>query len=342
VLLLDITAKIKAAHAAGDWRGVVKWEGRMEELVALRPDDVCSEILSVFSEAHHTGLHATGRTDHALSYVGLMERLIPLLGKLQRFRDQGEAMCSLSDILRFLERNSEAAIWFQRTRDVGAAHGFFTLESKACTGLGTAAMEEGRLMEGLALLRNALVAAELNEVDDPAFELDALKPLIYALFATNSIDEVEPLVLRYREATKVQSQKEGFCFSEFDSLLFSARLHEVPCMHPAIENPLPQLSNFFQHGPIASGCHRLHRAREKTQALVQSCAQARGQPQDAARAVHALLDLMRENEATVQTFLAPCADLLESARHLTVLDPEVGEQELIQAVAAALANLRMS
>jgi len=58
--------------------------------------------------------------------------------------------------------------------------------------------------------------------------------------------------------------------------------------------------------------------------------------------VRALLDLMRENEAIVQKVSAGYASLLEMARqHLTILDPEVGEQELIQAVAAALANLRM-
>jgi len=70
--------------------------------------------------------------------------------------------------------------------------------------------------------------------------------------------------------------------------------------------------------------------------------QARGKSQEAAREVRALLDLMRENEARVQEWAVPCAGVLESARqHLTILDPEVGEEELIQVVAAALANLRI-
>ena len=43
------------------------------------------------------------------------------------------------------------------------------------------------------MLRNALVAAELNELDDPQYELIALRPLMYALLKTHSIDEVEPL-----------------------------------------------------------------------------------------------------------------------------------------------------
>jgi hypothetical protein len=265
VPLQDVVAKINAAKAALDWREILKWEGRMEELVAHRSDDACSKILTVFSDAHHMGFLATGNKDHARSYVGPVERDIPLLGKLQRFWDQGYTMCRLSNILRSLERNSEAVTWNQRARDVGAAHGFFSLESIACTGLGRAAMKEGRHEEGVALLRNALVAADLNELDDPAYALDALQYLIFALFETESIDEVEPLVLRFREATKAEREKGGFDFAECDSLLCCARLHEVLRMHPACGHPLPQLCNCFQHGHIASNCQQVPpRPREDT------------------------------------------------------------------------------
>ena len=96
VPLQDVAAKINAAKATGDWRGIRKWGGRMEELMALRSDDYCSRILTVFSDAHQMGLQATSSEDHVRSYVGLVERMIPLLGKVQRFRDQGRAMCNLS------------------------------------------------------------------------------------------------------------------------------------------------------------------------------------------------------------------------------------------------------
>ena len=69
--------------------------------------------------------------------------------------------------------------------------------------------------------------------------------------------------------------------------------------------------------------------------------QARGKPQEAARDVRALLDLMRENEASVQKLAAACKGLLvRASQHLTILHPEVGEEELVQAVAAELARLR--
>ena len=58
--------------------------------------------------------------------------------------------------------------------------------------------------------------------------------------------------------------------------------------------------------------------------------------------MRALLHLMRANGARVHEWAAGWASLLESAsQQLTILDPKVGEEELIQAVAAALANLRM-
>jgi hypothetical protein len=293
--LQDVAAKIQAAHRTEDWQGVLQWEGRMEELMARQPDDTCLGILTAFSAAHHSRYVATGSKDHARSYGRLQERRISLLGKLQRFRDQGEAMCSLSNILCSPERNSETAIWFQRARDVGAAHGFFSLESRACVGLGSAAIVAGREEEGVALLRNALVAAELNELDNAKYELEALDVLIRALLWTRAIDEVEPLVLRYREAAKAQSAKEGFVgLREFASVVCSARLHE---------------------------------AREK--------------PQEAAREVRALLALMRENATRAQNMAAACAKFLEHASEdLTILDAEVGEEELIQAVAAEVARLR--
>jgi hypothetical protein len=50
---------------------------------------------------------------------------------------------------------------------------------------------------------------------------------------------------------------------------------------------------------------------------------------------------MHENEARVHTCAAACQQLLEStSQYLTILDPEVGEEELIKAVAATLAKLR--
>ena len=66
--------------------------------------------------------------------------------------------------------------------------------------------------------------------------------------------------------------------------------------------------------------------------------QARGKPEEAAREVFALLDLMRDNEATVAK-VSTRHILQHASEHLTILDPDVGDEELIKAVAAALARL---
>jgi len=58
--------------------------------------------------------------------------------------------------------------------------------------------------------------------------------------------------------------------------------------------------------------------------------------------VRALLYLVRANDAVVQGFAAPCAQLLKFASQcLTVLSPSVGDEELRKELVAALAKLRM-
>ena len=58
--------------------------------------------------------------------------------------------------------------------------------------------------------------------------------------------------------------------------------------------------------------------------------------------MRSLLDLMRENEAAVQDMSPQCQELLHNASaDLKLLDPEHGEEELIELVAAALAKLAL-
>ena len=58
--------------------------------------------------------------------------------------------------------------------------------------------------------------------------------------------------------------------------------------------------------------------------------------------MRALLDLMRENEngALVQDYLVSRQCLLRQAsKHLQILDPELGDEELIKSMAAELAKV---
>jgi hypothetical protein len=230
VTLDDVVERVFAAHFREDWLAVLKWEGRMEEVVKYQPDAYCSEILEVFSDAHSGALDSTGSKDNSLSIVRLETRRAELLGKMQRFRDQGQALCRAADHLLFLDEHQEAEGYFQRARKIAEAHGFFSVECKSCLGLGKLAMTEGREEEGVELLRNALVCVPLVEEDASDLELDVLHVFTTALFQTHAIDEVEPLVARFLEAAKMDSEKLGrLSVSEIRSLYKSARLHEVLC-----------------------------------------------------------------------------------------------------------------
>jgi len=209
-------------------------------------------------------------------------------------------MCHVAMHLLLLQRRKDAGSYYQRARKLGAAHGFFSVECQACQGLGQLAMVEGRHEEGVELLRHALSAAPFSENQPEGADSDltgsTLHAMIDALFEVHKLDEVEPLVLRYREATRETAQRTGRvdCFGELHGCYISARLH-----------------------------------------------QERGRLQEAEREVRALLDLLRENRARVQDMLGVCQPMLsEASGQLQILDPETGNQELIESWALELAKLR--
>jgi len=189
----DVRARVDAAGKADDWREVLKWEGRMDELIEGQSDATCELILRIFRVAHASGSLSTGSPHHALSSIRLAEQLIDFLGKRQRFRDQGEQMCALANRFCAVGKRQEASVYYHKARKVGEAHGFFSVECRACLGLGREKMQEGQHAEGLDLLRNALAASRLSENEGfSTFELPVLDSLIDALFLTEEIEEVEP------------------------------------------------------------------------------------------------------------------------------------------------------
>ena len=71
----------------------------------------------------------------------------------------------------------------------------------------------------------------MSEDEVGNFEGTILHALIDTLFETRAIDELEPLVPRFREVSKAESRRLGGLFSnELLSVLASARLHEVLCL----------------------------------------------------------------------------------------------------------------
>ena len=155
----------------------------MDELMEGQTDEACELILGRFQVAHALGTISTGSPHYALSSIRIGQQLIYFLGKGQRFRDQGEEMCALAESLHVAGKRQEASLYYQKARKVGEAHGFFSVECRACLGLGREKLKEGRHGEGLDLMRNALAALRLSENEGfSTWELPVLDSLIDALF----------------------------------------------------------------------------------------------------------------------------------------------------------------
>jgi len=251
-----VVEKLNAANLREDWRELLKWDRRMQEMMEGQSDDCCQNLLGFCINAHRGAFNSTGSEDNLLSIVRLETRRAEVLGKMQRFRDQGEALCSVANALLGLGRRQEAEGYFERARKIAEAHGFFSVECDACLGLGKLAMRERRQDEGVELMRNALVCVPLCEEEDTAMELNVLTFFTDALFDTHAIDEVEPLVARYLEVAKAESERQGrLHISELRGLFKSARLHEVLCSCPPRWDP-PHIARPLHSTKADSVSHR--------------------------------------------------------------------------------------
>ena len=76
-------------------------------MISAVPNSACA-VLACFSRSHQMAYHATSRKEHMESGVILLGRQIPLLGELQRFWDQGEAMWNLAQVLCTIHKDSKA------------------------------------------------------------------------------------------------------------------------------------------------------------------------------------------------------------------------------------------
>ncbi|KAJ1487853.1 hypothetical protein T484DRAFT_1888471, partial [Baffinella frigidus] len=222
-----IYERVMDANQAGDWKGVVAWGGRMEEMLAGQSNEAQASILGAFAAAHFGNFthpatfgEAKGRGGKAET---LSERRLAVLATMGRVRDQGEAMFALGSNLAAGGDTVGAGKWFESARRLGADHGFLLLECESCAGLGSLARQDGRLEscaglgslarqdgrleEGREMLEHALSVVEFVEPEDPEhrrlLEGMVLQDLIELLLSSeDDFEDAEPLIMRFRNQAK--------------------------------------------------------------------------------------------------------------------------------------------
>jgi hypothetical protein len=235
----QLIQQMQKASDHGRWLEVVKSEYRLAEMIATLPDAVTLGILTTFMHAHEELSKETGDAHHLSCCDQLQERKIELLGAMNRFRDQGEEMYyqGSSLLLRKYEKGNPdvgriernlAKKWFERTRDVAEQHGFFTLESEACFGLGKLSVNDGRVEEGIDLIRNAYIAGGLD--DSVVHASQAVELLIELYIQTHKLDDADSLIPKYEELAKKSSYTVRIP-AELVIMAFKARINQVRCFH---------------------------------------------------------------------------------------------------------------
>ena len=133
--LEEVFDRVMAGMIASDWRAILKFEGRMQELLENRSDEVKVDvIIPAFMRAHMQRQLETAPTglppSTVIGVIHLEGKRIELLGKMQRFRDQGDAICNAAMQFLGTGKIQEARTYLQRARDLGAEHGFISIESR--------------------------------------------------------------------------------------------------------------------------------------------------------------------------------------------------------------------
>jgi hypothetical protein len=183
---------VDTAMRANDVPGMLRWESRLEELLLSLDKTKHPELILGFAVANYRqGLFAKAAT--------LLQRVVQVLGKLERFSDQGGNMCKVGECFLILDDAKGAETWYQKARTLGEKHGCCGSEGRASLGLGRVEIYmRGRMQEGEELLRHALSVLDFVEGKNENLEREITQELAKVLLHTDRYKEAEPLVLIQR------------------------------------------------------------------------------------------------------------------------------------------------
>jgi tetratricopeptide (TPR) repeat protein len=195
-----VAVVVQTAREARDWPGVLRWESRLEELLTLKESANPRHFLTFALANLNQG--------HFANAARLFQRRVQLLGKLERFSDQGVDMCQVGECFLHLKEENLSETWYQKARKLGEKHGCYAVECAASLGLGRVELylrgnEEGA--EGL--LRHALSVLDFVEIvefveggyERTTLEKEVKGELAKMLVSTDRHEEAGPLIQRLRE-----------------------------------------------------------------------------------------------------------------------------------------------
>jgi hypothetical protein len=229
---------VRTAHFDNKWEPIIGYQWRMQDLFHVVQEHhglrAAWDVLRVFIDAHMSGYHSTGDEDHLVWFRRLTERSIKICNTLQQFRTQAETMCSLGHVLRVVGEFDDARMMYLEAGRIAEHHGFLSVESAVCLGLGLMHMESGDEEYGVKLLRNAVLAIDFSVEPSTSHVLKSLESLSVSLFKTGDTDGLETVVLRLHheaEEAMLASPSAYFVFY-LRSTVLCAQLCQVPSLPP--------------------------------------------------------------------------------------------------------------
>ena len=182
---------VKAMNAR-DWPGVLRWESQLEELFTLSAASQ-PQLLNAFASANM----AEG---HFAKAASLFEKSAELLGKLERFSSQGEAMCRAGECFLRLNDAKGGEKWYQKAQKLGEKLGCLDVECRASFELGRLELHSrGHKEQAEELFRHALSVLDYVEGPKEPLERDIKQELVKVLMQTGRHEEAWPLIQCLRE-----------------------------------------------------------------------------------------------------------------------------------------------
>jgi len=187
------------------------------------------------------------------------ERRADMLGSLRRLRDQGECMGWVANALDDAGDVAGARKWTCRARSLGEAHGFFSVEAAACHRLAKMDLDDGKIEEGMEMLRHTLKVTEFVEEDSPQFkrcEVAVLLDVMEALFDHYPAEraELDTMLARYEAAAKALSLRSGtLCSFEFLMHDFRAKLYKRRGKKEAYLEEFKTIQRLTRLHPLVAG-----------------------------------------------------------------------------------------